>query len=160
MRKILLSIVLLLCAQVSFAQSWSWNDMIRWVKDTGKYKLAEMAHPYDYANEKVLSYSVSSSSSSITVTIKYQGFLGPYTDEYEVVRATYNGHDYFRRIRVEEPYDPVTYAFKGIDSFGVGYENAYLKAEISHLYGNERFNNLSRGEKAAFILMSYFLGDI
>lgn len=155
--KMLLLVMLLLNATASFAQTW--NEMARWVEDRGKYKLAELAHPYDYANDKVISYSVESGYSSIVVRVKYQGFMGAYTDRYEIIKGNYNGQPYFRRIRVDEPYDPFFSAFEAIDSFGIGYENAYLRIGASHLYNGENYNNLSKGEKVAFILFAFFLDD-
>ena len=153
-----LLLVFFLCAYFScFAQSWS--EMTRWVETRGKYKLAEIAHPSDYANDRVLGYSVSSSSSSITVRVRYQGWTGAYTDTYEIVKGVYDGQPYFRKIRVDEPYDPLFSAFNAIDNFGIGYENAYYRMEAAFLYGDEKYNYLSKYEKAAFILFTLFLED-
>ena len=133
--------------------------MVRWVESNGKYKLAELAHPADYADGNVLGYSVSSTSSTITVKVKYQGWFIKYTDTYEIVKDVYRGKPYFRRIRVDEieiPGDP-TRAFTAIDNLGIGYENAYYRMEASPLYGGEKYHNLAKGEKAAFILYTFFL---
>lgn len=157
LKKVLLATALLLICQACLAQDW--NDMVRWMKNSGKYRLAELAHPYDYANDKVLGYRVDATSSSITVKVRYEGFMGEYSDTYEIVKGMYRNQPFFRRIRVDEPWDPFCSAFESIENFGIGYENGYLRLSFSSFYGGEDFRDLSKGEKAAFALFASFISD-
>ena len=157
LRGALLVIALLLVSMTASAQNW--NDMVRWLKSNGKYRLAELAHPFDYANDKVLGYKVDATASSVVVKVRYEGFLMDYEDTYEIVKGTYRNQPYFRRIRIDEIPDPFFSAFQSLDSFGIGYENGYLRANVSALYGGDDYRDLSKGEKAAFALFSCFLKD-
>ena len=150
---------LLLCSFTANAQTW--DDMIRWFRyDDGMEKLAELAHPYDYANGKVVSYNfVSSNSSSIVIKITYKGFIFTYEDRYEIVRGNYGGKPYFRTIKIDEMDDPLFKAFNGIDNFGYGYELGYMRAHCQDMYGGSDFRYLSRYDKAAFALFAVFLNE-
>ena len=153
----LLAILLLFVCMTASGQNW--NDMVRWINISGKYRLAELAHPFDYANDKVLGYTVEASSSSVVVKVRYEGFITDYEDTYEIVKGKYHRQPYFRRIRINESLDPFCSAFQSLDSFGLLIENNYLRTNASRLYGGEDFRDLSRGEKAAFALYSSFLKE-
>ncbi len=157
LKKVSLVAALLLICQVTIAQNW--DDMVRWMRNSGKYRLAELAHPIDYASDKVLSYRVDASTTSITVKVRYQGLMGEYTDTYEIMKGTYRNQPFFRRIRVDEPWDPFCSAFQSIENFGIGYENGYLRSNFCSFYGGEDFRDLSKGEKAAFALFASFISD-
>lgn len=151
-----LAITLLLVSMTASAQNW--NDMVRWMKNSGKYKLAELAHPIDYANDKVLGYQVEATSSCITVKVRYEGFMGEYSDTYEIVKGAHRDRPFFRRIRVSEPWDPFCTAFQSIENFGLSYENDYLRSDFRSYYG-EDYRDLSKGEKAAYALYTFFESD-
>lgn len=157
LRNAILAMILLFVGLTVSAQSW--NDMVRWMKSSGKYRLAELAHPYDYANNKVLDYKVDATSSSVIVKVRYEGVMGAYTDTYEIVKGQYRTRTFFRRIRVDEPWDPFCSAFQSIENFSIGYENTYLRSQLSPMYGGEYFKDLSKGEKAACVLYASFMKD-
>ena len=138
------------------ASAQTWFEMCQWVRGEGKYKLAEMAHPRDYEKNGILSCSVEYSSSSITVSMRFRGYTHDYTDMYTINKGVKNGRTYFRNILIQEEYDPLFAAFRSIDNFGVGYENAYYRRSGPELYDGSNFNDLSRGEKAAFVLSILF----
>ena len=149
---------LLLCTFTANAQTW--DDMVRWLRNDGMETLASLAHPYDYANDKVVRYNfVRASSSSVVIEITYRGFIFTYTDTYEIVRGNYNGSPYFRTVRVSEMDDPLFKAFNGIDNFGYGYELGYMRAHCQDMYGGSDFQYLSRYDKAAFALFAIFLSQ-
>ncbi len=138
-------------------QAQDWGDMVGWMRGGGMKRLAEIAHPADAQDGPRFSL-VEASSSSIVVRITYEGFNGSYTDTYTIIKGNYRGSDYFRRIRVEEDFDPFFGAFNAIDNFGAGYADLYSRLDIAPLYGNNSsFWDLSKGEKAAFILFCFFL---
>lgn len=139
------------------ARAQDWNDMVDWIQGGGIDRLAELAHPND-AQQILRKGIVDVSPSKIVLKITYKGLISPYTDTYTIMKGTYKGSEYFRRVRVDEVYDPFFSAFNSIENLGVGYAELYGRMDVDELYGdNESYWDLSKGEKAAFILYCQFL---
>ena len=146
----------LMCCQLGHAQTW--NDMVNWLQSSnGMRTLALLAHPSDGQKSNVEYNFVRSNSEEVVIKITYEGWFTYYTDTYTIKKGTYNGKPYFRRILIDEVWDPVTGAFMGMDRFGLGYALVYNGIPFSRLYGDVDFSNLSRGEKGAYALFAYFL---
>ena len=144
----------------SFSSSaQDWNSVKRFMTTTNACRtLATLAHPTsDYISSSV----TSSTSSTITVSIKFQdGWTDDYyTSKYELEKASIGGGNFISRVRCTSEGDWVSSftAWSSISDYtlySLAFDNCYREnpSEIRSIYGGSRFSDISNSAKAAFVM--------
>lgn len=143
----------------SNCQAQSWSNMTSWIQNQGWEFLATIAHP----NGEIRSHRiVSIGSDEIILEISFTGPSGQrYTSKYGIEKGIYNGTAYFSRVRVYSD-DFFNTSFIVWDHFPKFH--GMLFSELlgndglgKKWYGSNYWDDLARGQKAAFALQLEFL---